>query len=161
MPVLWTTKLHNFVSIIVKKSNITMHPEPKPTWGFRLSASGPQTFLELEISNLCYFTKIKNSNTLFEKSSRFSLARKKAQRQEFCWAMTQAVHTYRLGFIKMNAIKLNCLRPSCRQFCASSDKFSYKSAVSLENVYPKSSFSLTAPTEVCVSSFRVWLVGKS
>jgi hypothetical protein len=84
------------------------------------------------------------------------------ERLESCLDVCRlAVHTYRRGFIKMNAIKLHCLRSLCRQFSALSGMFSYKSAVSLENVYPKSSLSLTTPTEVCVSSFCVWLVGKS
>ncbi|GFG28905.1 hypothetical protein Cfor_12249 [Coptotermes formosanus] len=56
----------------------------------------------------------------------------------------------RSGCVNMNAIKLHCLRPLCRQLSTSSGVFSYKSAISLENIYPKSSLSLTTPTEVPV-----------
>lgn len=45
------------------------------------------------------------------------------------------------GFIGMTAIKLNCVRPLCRQFSALGGVFCNKSAVSLENIYPKKSFA--------------------
>lgn len=51
----------------------------------------------------------------------------------------------------MNVIKLDCMRYLCRQLSASSSLFSYKSAISLENIYPRSSLKLTTPTEVCFS----------
>ncbi|XP_023727423.1 peptidyl-tRNA hydrolase ICT1, mitochondrial [Cryptotermes secundus] len=50
----------------------------------------------------------------------------------------------------MNVIKLDCMRYLCRQISASSSLFSYKSAISLENIYPSSSLKLTTPTEVPV-----------
>ena len=64
------------------------------------------------------------------------------------------------GFGEMNIMKLHCLRPLCRQFSSSSGVFSYKSAISLENIYPKSSLSLTTPTEVCFSIF-LCVVGRT
>jgi hypothetical protein len=60
------------------------------------------------------------------------------------------------GFGEMNVIKLHCLRPLCRQLSSSSGVFHYKSALSLENIHPKSSLSLTTPTEVC---FYIFLCG--
>jgi hypothetical protein len=59
-------------------------------------------------------------------------------------------------FVKMNVVRLHCIRSLCRQFSASSGMLSYKSAISLENVYPQSSLSLTTPTQV---SFQVSIVG--
>lgn len=53
----------------------------------------------------------------------------------------------------MNVIKLNYMRYLCRQLSASSSLFSYKSAISLENIYPRSSLKLTTPTEVCIFKF--------
>jgi hypothetical protein len=64
------------------------------------------------------------------------------------------------GFGEMNIIKLHCLRPLCRQFSSSSSVFCYKSAISLENIYPKSSLSLTTPTEVGFSIF-LCVVGRT
>jgi len=54
------------------------------------------------------------------------------------------------GFREMNIMKLHCLRPLCRQFSSLNGVFCYKSAISLENIYPKSSLSLTTPTEIPV-----------
>lgn len=54
------------------------------------------------------------------------------------------------GFSEMNIMKLQCLRHLCRQFSLSSGVFCYKSAICLENIYPKSSLSLTTPTKVPV-----------
>jgi hypothetical protein len=55
----------------------------------------------------------------------------------------------------MNVIKLDCMRYLCRQLSASSSLFSYKSAISLENIYPRSNLKLTTPTEVCFSNLAV------
>jgi len=64
------------------------------------------------------------------------------------------------GCGEMNIVKLHCLRPLCRQFSSLSGVFCYKSAISLENIHPKSSLSLTTPTEVCFSIF-LCVVGRT
>ncbi|PSN41484.1 hypothetical protein C0J52_18142 [Blattella germanica] len=48
----------------------------------------------------------------------------------------------------MNVIRQHCTRTLFRQFSSSSNKCSYKSAISLDNIYPKSNLSLTTPTKV-------------
>ena len=53
------------------------------------------------------------------------------------------------GFIEMTATKLNCLRSLFRQFSAMSGVLVNKSAISLENIYPKKSPSLL---EGCASN---------
>ncbi|KDR13002.1 peptidyl-tRNA hydrolase ICT1, mitochondrial [Zootermopsis nevadensis] len=53
-------------------------------------------------------------------------------------------------FVKMNVIKLHCMRSLCRQLSTSCGVFSYKSAICLENIYPKSNLSITTATEVAV-----------
>jgi hypothetical protein len=55
----------------------------------------------------------------------------------------------------MNVIKLDCMRYLYRQLSVSSSLFGYKSAISLDNIYPTSNLKLTTPTKVCFSYFGV------
>lgn len=61
-------------------------------------------------------------------------------------------------FVKMNVIKLHCMRSLCRQLSTSCGVFSYKSAICLENIYPKSNLSITTATEVCFMFFVMWMM---
>jgi len=54
----------------------------------------------------------------------------------------------------MNAVRLHCMRYLCRQLSGSGGMCSYKSSISLENIYPKSNLLLTTPTEVCFPIFH-------